>query len=91
MDFANNEKGMSVRGGQDDNENDEDDEHNKGQEAMNVDEEEKEQKMHKRSLKGNLQRSKRSLKTTRVYKDEVIKLNTLKIRRIVKENRTSDF
>ncbi|KAI5682130.1 hypothetical protein M9H77_03358 [Catharanthus roseus] len=35
-----------------------------------------EQKMHKKSLKGNLQRSKRSLKTTKVYEDEVIKMNT---------------
>ncbi|KAI5676268.1 hypothetical protein M9H77_07218 [Catharanthus roseus] len=40
--------------------------------------------MHKRSLKGNLQRSKRSLKTTRVYEHEVIKLNTLKTRRLVR-------
>ncbi|KAI5669119.1 hypothetical protein M9H77_18972 [Catharanthus roseus] len=45
---------------------------------MNVDEEEKEQKMHKRSFKGNLQRIKRSLKTTIFYEDEVIKLKTLK-------------
>ncbi|KAI5662104.1 hypothetical protein M9H77_21427 [Catharanthus roseus] len=44
----------------------------------------KEQTMNKRSVKGNLQRSKRSLKTTRVYEDEVIKLNTLKTRRIVR-------
>ncbi|KAI5663849.1 hypothetical protein M9H77_23173 [Catharanthus roseus] len=43
-----------------------------------------EQKMHKRSLKGNLQKRKISLKTTRVYEDEVIKLNTLKIRKIVR-------
>ncbi|KAI5681144.1 hypothetical protein M9H77_02371 [Catharanthus roseus] len=41
-----------------------------------------EQNMHKRSLKGNLQRSKRSLKTTRLYEDEVIKLKTLKTRRM---------
>ncbi|KAI5661678.1 hypothetical protein M9H77_21001 [Catharanthus roseus] len=41
-----------------------------------------EQNMHKRSLKCNLHRSKRSLKTTRVYEDEVIKLNTLKTRRL---------
>ncbi|KAI5682241.1 hypothetical protein M9H77_03469 [Catharanthus roseus] len=40
--------------------------------------------MHKRSLKGNLQRSKRSLKTTKVHEDEVIKLNTLKTRRLVR-------
>ncbi|KAI5663662.1 hypothetical protein M9H77_22985 [Catharanthus roseus] len=38
--------------------------------------------MHKRSLKGNLQRSKRSLKTTRFYEDKVIKLKTLKTRRM---------
>ncbi|KAI5653543.1 hypothetical protein M9H77_30730 [Catharanthus roseus] len=44
-----------------------------------------EQKMHKRSLKGNLQRSKRSHKITRDYEDEVIKLNTLKTRRLVRE------
>ncbi|KAI5657235.1 hypothetical protein M9H77_26028 [Catharanthus roseus] len=44
----------------------------------------KEQKMHKRSLKGNLHRSKRSYKTTIVYEDEVIKLNTLKTRRLVR-------
>ncbi|KAI5657295.1 hypothetical protein M9H77_26088 [Catharanthus roseus] len=36
--------------------------------------------MHKRSLKGNLHRSKRSLKTTRVNEDEVIKLHALKTR-----------
>ncbi|KAI5661906.1 hypothetical protein M9H77_21229 [Catharanthus roseus] len=42
--------------------------------------------MHKRSLKDNLQRSKMSLKTTRAYEDDVIKLNTLKIRRLVREN-----
>ncbi|KAI5673411.1 hypothetical protein M9H77_13775 [Catharanthus roseus] len=41
--------------------------------------------MHKRSLKCNLNRSKRSLKITRVYEDEVIKLNTLKTRRLVRE------
>ncbi|KAI5666729.1 hypothetical protein M9H77_16582 [Catharanthus roseus] len=41
---------------------------------------EEERNMYKRSLKGNLHRSKRSLKTTRVYEDEVIKLNTLKTR-----------
>ncbi|KAI5648995.1 hypothetical protein M9H77_35000 [Catharanthus roseus] len=35
---------------------------------------EKGQKMHKRSLKGNLQKCKRSLKITRFYEDEVIKL-----------------
>ncbi|KAI5664668.1 hypothetical protein M9H77_23991 [Catharanthus roseus] len=39
-----------------------------------------------RSLKGNLQRSKRSLKTTKLYKDEVIKLKTLKIRRMVRDS-----
>ncbi|KAI5681237.1 hypothetical protein M9H77_02464 [Catharanthus roseus] len=44
----------------------------------------KEQKMHKRSLEGNLQRSKRSLKTTRAYENEVIKLNTLNTRRLVR-------
>ncbi|KAI5652385.1 hypothetical protein M9H77_29572 [Catharanthus roseus] len=38
-----------------------------------------------RSLKGNLQRNKRSLKTTRDYEDEVIKLNTLKTRIIVRD------
>ncbi|KAI5657380.1 hypothetical protein M9H77_26173 [Catharanthus roseus] len=43
-----------------------------------------EQKMHKRSLEGNLQRSKRSLKTTRSYEDELIKLKTLKTRRIIR-------
>ncbi|KAI5681551.1 hypothetical protein M9H77_02779 [Catharanthus roseus] len=42
-----------------------------------------EQKMYKRSLKGNLHRRKRSLKTIRVYEDEVIKLNNLKTRRLV--------
>ncbi|KAI5661780.1 hypothetical protein M9H77_21103 [Catharanthus roseus] len=41
-----------------------------------------EQKMHKRSLNGNLHRSKISLKTTRVYEHEVVKLNTLKTRRL---------
>ncbi|KAI5650119.1 hypothetical protein M9H77_36124 [Catharanthus roseus] len=40
--------------------------------------------MQKRSLKGNLKRSKRSHKKTRVYEDEVIKLNTLKTRRLVR-------
>ncbi|KAI5681713.1 hypothetical protein M9H77_02941 [Catharanthus roseus] len=40
--------------------------------------------MHKRSLKGNLQRSKRSLNPTKVNKDEVIKLNILKTRRLVR-------
>ncbi|KAI5676006.1 hypothetical protein M9H77_06956 [Catharanthus roseus] len=34
-------------------------------------------KILKRSLKGNLQRSKRSLKTTRFYEDEVIKFKNL--------------
>ncbi|KAI5653173.1 hypothetical protein M9H77_30360 [Catharanthus roseus] len=43
-------------------------------------------KMHKRSLKGNLQSSKRSLKTTKVYEDEVIKLKTLKTRRMVRDS-----
>ncbi|KAI5662672.1 hypothetical protein M9H77_21995 [Catharanthus roseus] len=41
--------------------------------------------MHKRNIKGNLQRSKISLKTTRFYEDEVIKLNTLKTRRMVRD------
>ncbi|KAI5675635.1 hypothetical protein M9H77_06585 [Catharanthus roseus] len=40
--------------------------------------------MHKRSLKGNLYRSKRSHKTTRVYEHVVIKLNTSKTRRLVR-------
>ncbi|KAI5671584.1 hypothetical protein M9H77_11948 [Catharanthus roseus] len=53
---------------------------------MSFEKNEEEQKMHKRSLKGNLQRSKRSLKTTRVYEDEVIELNTLKTRRINKRS-----
>ncbi|KAI5677571.1 hypothetical protein M9H77_08521 [Catharanthus roseus] len=43
--------------------------------------------MYKRSLKGNLQRSKRSLKTTRLYEDEVIKLKTLKTRRMMMMNK----
>ncbi|KAI5661831.1 hypothetical protein M9H77_21154 [Catharanthus roseus] len=42
--------------------------------------------MHKRSLKDNLQRNKRSLKTTRLYEDEVIKLKTLKTTRIVRDS-----
>ncbi|KAI5649865.1 hypothetical protein M9H77_35870 [Catharanthus roseus] len=42
--------------------------------------------MHKMSLNGNLQRSKRSLKTTRVYEDEMIKLKTLKTRRMVRDS-----
>ncbi|KAI5675634.1 hypothetical protein M9H77_06584 [Catharanthus roseus] len=46
-----------------------------------------EQKMHKRSLKGNLHRCKRSLKTISVYEDEVIKLHTLKTRRLVRVSR----
>ncbi|KAI5683444.1 hypothetical protein M9H77_04672 [Catharanthus roseus] len=46
----------------------------------------KNKKMHKRSLKGNLQRSERSLKATRFYKDEVIKLKTLKTRRMVRDS-----
>ncbi|KAI5672702.1 hypothetical protein M9H77_13066 [Catharanthus roseus] len=46
----------------------------------------KEQKMHKMSLKGNLQRSKRSLKTIRFSEDEVIKLKTLKTRRMLKDS-----
>ncbi|KAI5664121.1 hypothetical protein M9H77_23444 [Catharanthus roseus] len=132
--FEKNEKGMLVRSGQDESdENNEDDKGNEGQEPMNINEEEsktepeeesyreemrqkkrqerveegsssrsmtqimdmiaslqasinsQEQKMHKRSLKGYLQRSKISLKTTRVYEDEVIKLNILKIRRIVRD------
>ncbi|KAI5681777.1 hypothetical protein M9H77_03005 [Catharanthus roseus] len=44
-----------------------------------------EQKMYKRSLKDNLHRSKRSYKTTRDYEDEVIKLNTLNTRRLVRD------
>ncbi|KAI5671469.1 hypothetical protein M9H77_11833 [Catharanthus roseus] len=40
--------------------------------------------MHKISIKGNLHRSKRLLKTTRAYEDDVIKLNTLKRRRLVR-------
>ncbi|KAI5657081.1 hypothetical protein M9H77_25874 [Catharanthus roseus] len=77
---------MLVRVGQDESDKDsEDDDGNKGQEEMNVHEEDKERNMHKRSLKGILHRSKRSLKTTRVYEDEVIKLNTLKTRRLVKD------
>ncbi|KAI5682222.1 hypothetical protein M9H77_03450 [Catharanthus roseus] len=39
-----------------------------------------------RSLKENLQRSKSSLKTTRFYKDEVIKLKTLKTSRILRDS-----
>ncbi|KAI5649661.1 hypothetical protein M9H77_35666 [Catharanthus roseus] len=42
------------------------------------------QKMHKRSVKDNLQRNKSSLETTRVYENEVIKLNTTKTRTIVR-------
>ncbi|KAI5663661.1 hypothetical protein M9H77_22984 [Catharanthus roseus] len=50
---------------------------------------EEEQKMHKRSLKGNLQRNKRSLKTTRFYEDKVIKLKTLKTRRMINSKTSS--
>ncbi|KAI5653472.1 hypothetical protein M9H77_30659 [Catharanthus roseus] len=42
--------------------------------------------MHKRSLRDDLQRSKKSLKITRLYEDEVIKLKTLKTRRIVRDS-----
>ncbi|KAI5668725.1 hypothetical protein M9H77_18578 [Catharanthus roseus] len=49
------------------------------------------ERMHKRSLKGNLQRSKRSLKTTRLYEDEVIKLKTLKTRRMVRDSFVSCY
>ncbi|KAI5658131.1 hypothetical protein M9H77_26924 [Catharanthus roseus] len=42
--------------------------------------------MQKRNLKGNLQRSKRSLKTIRLSEDEVIKLKTLKTRRMVTDS-----
>ncbi|KAI5648558.1 hypothetical protein M9H77_34563 [Catharanthus roseus] len=42
--------------------------------------------MHKRSLKHDLQRRKRSLKIARLYEDEVIKLKTLKIRRMVRDS-----
>ncbi|KAI5671662.1 hypothetical protein M9H77_12026 [Catharanthus roseus] len=45
-----------------------------------------EQKKHKKILKENLQRSKRSLKTTRFYEDEVIKLKTLKTRRMPRDS-----
>ncbi|KAI5653941.1 hypothetical protein M9H77_31128 [Catharanthus roseus] len=75
---------MLVRGGQDESdEDDEDDEENEGQKATNVNEEDEQQKMHKQSLKGHLQKSKRSLKKIRVYEDELIMLNTLKTRRFV--------
>ncbi|KAI5675672.1 hypothetical protein M9H77_06622 [Catharanthus roseus] len=47
---------------------------------------ENEHKMHRRSLKDNLRRSKRSLKITRLYEDEVNKLKTLKTRRIVRDS-----
>ncbi|KAI5652976.1 hypothetical protein M9H77_30163 [Catharanthus roseus] len=39
--------------------------------------------MHKRSLKDDLRRSKRPLKITRLYEDKVIKLKTLKTRRML--------
>ncbi|KAI5668538.1 hypothetical protein M9H77_18391 [Catharanthus roseus] len=39
-----------------------------------------------KGLKGNLQRRKRSLKTTKLYEDEVIKLKTLKTRRMVRDS-----
>ncbi|KAI5682076.1 hypothetical protein M9H77_03304 [Catharanthus roseus] len=42
--------------------------------------------MYKKSLKGNLQRSRRSLKTSRFYENEVIKLKTLNTRRIVRDS-----
>ncbi|KAI5650227.1 hypothetical protein M9H77_36232 [Catharanthus roseus] len=45
-----------------------------------------EQKMQKMSLKSNLQRSKRSLKTTGFCEDEVVKLKTLKIRSMVRDS-----
>ncbi|KAI5649786.1 hypothetical protein M9H77_35791 [Catharanthus roseus] len=51
----------------------------------------KEEKMHKRSPKGNLQRSKRSLKTTRFYEDEVIKLKTLKTIRMLRDSFNACF
>ncbi|KAI5681822.1 hypothetical protein M9H77_03050 [Catharanthus roseus] len=41
--------------------------------------------MHKKSLKGNLQRNKKSLKTTRFYEDEVIKLKTLKTKSMARD------
>ncbi|KAI5666782.1 hypothetical protein M9H77_16635 [Catharanthus roseus] len=45
--------------------------------------------MCKRCLKDNLQRSKRSLKIIRDYEDEMIKLNTLKIRSHKENSRSS--
>ncbi|KAI5652373.1 hypothetical protein M9H77_29560 [Catharanthus roseus] len=42
--------------------------------------------MYKRSLKGNVQRRKKSLKTTRLYEDEVIKSKTLKTRRMIRDS-----
>ncbi|KAI5653537.1 hypothetical protein M9H77_30724 [Catharanthus roseus] len=42
-----------------------------------------------RSLKHNLQRRKRSLKIKRLYENEVIKLKTLKTRRMVRDKETS--
>ncbi|KAI5648970.1 hypothetical protein M9H77_34975 [Catharanthus roseus] len=43
-------------------------------------------KMHKKSLNDNLQKSKRSLKITMLYEDEVIKLKTLNTRRIIRNS-----
>ncbi|KAI5661880.1 hypothetical protein M9H77_21203 [Catharanthus roseus] len=42
--------------------------------------------MHRRILKDDLQRSKRSCKITRLYEAEVIKLKTLKTRRMVRDS-----
>ncbi|KAI5677599.1 hypothetical protein M9H77_08549 [Catharanthus roseus] len=42
--------------------------------------------MHKMTLKDDQQRSKRSLKITRLYEDEVINLKTLKTRRMVRDS-----
>ncbi|KAI5671661.1 hypothetical protein M9H77_12025 [Catharanthus roseus] len=56
----------------------------KRQEMVEEGQSSRKQKMLKRSLKKNLQRSKRSLKTTRFYEYEVIKLKTLKTRRMLR-------
>ncbi|KAI5653913.1 hypothetical protein M9H77_31100 [Catharanthus roseus] len=96
MEFSRNEEGILVRGGQ---ESDEKEEEHEGQDSMNVDEEVSEEELEEETFRREMKQKKRqerveegqssgerSLNTTRLYEDEVIKLKTLKTRIMVRDS-----
>ncbi|KAI5672470.1 hypothetical protein M9H77_12834 [Catharanthus roseus] len=89
MGFSRNKEGMLVREEQEnDDESDEEEEEDKSQEAMNVDEElcKKNKRCTKEISRMIYKEAKDHSRLQRLYEDEVIKLKTLKFRRMARDS-----